>query len=385
MRSTSALFLVLLSACVPEVANLLQGASHVAGELNRQLNTAGAIAEQIAVDPMLDGRTGQQTKASALMQNLVAEAMPQAGAAAGRLIKLDARSAEAAQLIATGVITALPEKDQYRMNVAVTNRDTGVIVARSAARFMDAALNTRPTAAFNDSPAIAVDQAVAGYIRTAEALAGGHADSVYLKQLPAAALLSEAVEAYNGGNWADALRGYEAALAKPDGMQLRTLNGVYVANVKLGRKKEAEAAFGKIMEAGFANNDLAIKLLFKPNETSFWPDPAVSGHYAMWLRQIASSAKRSASCLQIVGHASHSGQELRNRELSLARAKVIRQKLNEYAPGLLARASVYGAGSSENLVGTGKDDASDAVDRRVEFRLVSCASASAAAVASAPQ
>ncbi|HEX5659853.1 MAG TPA: hypothetical protein VFX59_21810, partial [Polyangiales bacterium] len=327
--------------------------------------------------PMLDGRTGQQTKASALMQSLVAQAMPQSGNA--HMVALDGKTAEVAQLIATGVITALPEKDQYRMNVAVTNRETGKVVATSAARFLDLALDAKPTAVFNDSPAIAIDQSVAGYIRTAESMVGMKADDSYLKQVPAAALLAQAVNAYNGGNWAEALRSYETALANPDGMQLRTLNGIYAAQVKLGNKKEAEATFGRIMEAGFANNDLAIKVLFKPNETSFWPDPAVSAQYPMWLRQIASASKRSSSCMAIIGHASRSGEEGHNRQLSLERATVIRQKIDAFAPGFAARATVYGAGSSENMVGTGKDDASDAIDRRVEFKLLPCAQGAVAA------
>lgn len=371
MRAHFAFALLSMTACVPQVANLLQGASHVASDISQQLNTVNGVVQQIAVDPMLDGRTGQQTQTSALMQNLVAQALPQVGNT--RMVALDGNTLEAAKLIATGVITALPEKDQYRMNVAVTNRETGKVIATSAARFLDAALDARPTAAFNDSPAIAIDQSVAGYIRTASAMVGMQADNQYLKQLPAAALLAQAVDAYNGGNWAQALRSYEAALANPDGVQLRTLNGLYAAHVKLGNNKEAEAAFGRIMEAGFANNDLAIKMLFKPNQTAFWPDPAVSGQYAMWLRQIAAASKRSSSCMAIIGHASHSGKEDHSRALSLERATVIRQKLDGFAPGLAARAQVFGAGWSENLVGTGKDDASDAIDRRVEFKLMPCA------------
>jgi outer membrane protein OmpA-like peptidoglycan-associated protein len=37
------------------------------------------------------------------------------------------------------------------------------------------------------------------------------------------------------------------------------------------------------------------------------------------------------------------------------------------------RTIANGVGSRENLVGTGKDDESDALDRRVEFKVVSTA------------
>jgi len=50
----------------------------------------------------------------------------------------------------------------------------------------------------------------------------------------------------------------------------------------------------------------------------------------------------------------------------------MRERLDNEAPGLARRIATHGVGWRENLVGSGTDDARDAVDRRVEFRVVPC-------------
>jgi hypothetical protein len=41
-------------------------------------------------------------------------------------------------------------------------------------------------------------------------------------------------------------------------------------------------------------------------------------------------------------------------------------------PRLAERLIATGVGPRENLIGTGKDDPSDALDRRVEFKVLKC-------------
>ena len=42
------------------------------------------------------------------------------------------------------------------------------------------------------------------------------------------------------------------------------------------------------------------------------------------------------------------------------------------APENHSRIIATGRGFKENLIGTGKDDSSDALDRRVEFKVIGC-------------
>jgi outer membrane protein OmpA-like peptidoglycan-associated protein len=54
------------------------------------------------------------------------------------------------------------------------------------------------------------------------------------------------------------------------------------------------------------------------------------------------------------------------------RADRIRAGFVGYAKGIEKRVKTTGVGSSQAIIGTGRDDASDALDRRVEFKIVKC-------------
>jgi outer membrane protein OmpA-like peptidoglycan-associated protein len=61
-----------------------------------------------------------------------------------------------------------------------------------------------------------------------------------------------------------------------------------------------------------------------------------------------------------------------NERLSVLRAETIRMTLEQADQRLMGRIIASGVGPRENLIGTGKDDASDALDRRVEFKVLKC-------------
>jgi len=50
---------------------------------------------------------------------------------------------------------------------------------------------------------------------------------------------------------------------------LRVLNGIYLANAKLHRTRQAMEAFGKVVDYGLKGDRLAVKFLFKPGSTQF--------------------------------------------------------------------------------------------------------------------
>jgi outer membrane protein OmpA-like peptidoglycan-associated protein len=161
-------------------------------------------------------------------------------------------------------------------------------------------------------------------------------------------------------------------LTTPQGEQLRTLSGIYLTSVKLGRTADAEKAFAKVVALGLAYNELGVKFLFNPGSTEFWSDPKISGAYAMWLRQIARESVAADACMNIVGHTSNSGPAPINDALSLKRAAYIRQRLTGESAVLGARTRATGMGFHQNIVGSGTDNSFDVLDRRVEFRIVPC-------------
>ena len=150
------------------------------------------------------------------------------------------------------------------------------------------------------------------------------------------------------------------------------LNGLYLTNVKLGRTGDAEQAFGKVVALGIAYNELGVKFLFNPGGTEFWSDTKVSGAYGMWLRQIARESTAAKVCMNIVGHTSRTGSEPVNDALSLQRAAYIKQRLAGEAAELGGRTKAVGMGFRQNIVGSGSDNVVDALDRRVEFKIVPC-------------
>ena len=350
--------------------DLKGAASYVAGDVARQLGP-GSQSRKIAIDPLLDRTSGQQTGVSVRVQEEILAAL---GVAIKdvTIVPFNADSVDQAALVVTGTVTTVTAPDQYGMSIAVTDRTSGLVIAQTAARFREANLDGAPTRFYNDSPSLVRDRSVEGYLKTSETPAGSLADPLYVEQLPTAALMSAALAAYNDGRWEDALAGYTAAASRPGGQTLRTFNGIYLTNMRLAKPAAAEDAFGKIAALGLATNNLAVKLLFRPGTTEFLADPNFSGVYPMWIRQIARAALTSASCLNIVGNTSRTGTEAVNDRLSLARATAVRDLLGKEAPGLERKSRVTGVGSRKNLIGSGTDDARDALDRRVEFEVVAC-------------
>ncbi len=328
----------------------------------------------IAVDPAIDGNTGQQTIASKALDTRLLQR------AADKFAQFDVAAVSSAMLgkaqyVLAATLTPIDVKatsGTFRISLSLTDIKTGFVVAQSVARIRSEGVDTTPTAFYRDSPSLTKDRVVEGQIRTAQTPTGGAADEFYLSRLPINALISEGSRLYEAGNYAEALRYYESAAARPEGQQLRVLNGLYLANIQLGRTDEAEKAFAKIVSLGLATNSLSVKFLFRPGSLEFLADPKVSGPYAMWLRLVAREVAASKSCLTIVGHTSRTGAEQFNDRLSMQRAVAIQRRLETLAPDTASRLVSSGMGFRENLVGSGSDDLRDALDRRVEFKVRNC-------------
>jgi outer membrane protein OmpA-like peptidoglycan-associated protein len=379
--------LTLLAACATppptradtEEVSLEQAAAIATDSLIAQTRQLPAVIAKltqraVVIDPMIDGSSGQQTALTQQLESLVAARLR-----AGQVEVLPFLSSNlaTAQYLLTGTATRLSRggsaaQAPFQIDLALIDLKTGTVQAQASARARDSGLDTLPTAYYRDSPVLVKDKVVDGYIRSAAANPGTAADADYFQRVVAGAQISEATQAYNAERYSQALDLYRAALTAPAGEQLRALNGIYLASWKLGRTAEAEQAFGRVVAHGIANKHLGVKFLFNPNSTEFWSDPKISGPYALWLRQIARQAAAAKTCLDIVGHTSRTGSEAYNDRLSEQRALAVRHKLSAEAAELAPRTKARGMGYRENIIGTGSDDASDALDRRVEFKIQAC-------------
>ena len=336
-----------------------------------KLNKRGVV-----LDPMLDAATGQQTAATVLLEGRVAERLT-SKFDQFEILAFQSANLAKAQYLLTGTMTRVESatagrKRALQINIALTDLKAGTVVAQASAVARDEGLDHTPLAYYRDSPVLVKDKVIEGYARTSVTPPGQRGDAFYLERIASATLINEATTLYNQERYVEALGQYRSALATPTGEQLRVLNGIYLTTFKLGRTAEAEQAFGRVVALGIAYNELGVKFLFNPGSTEFWSDARVSGPYGMWLRQIAKEGTAAKVCMNVVGHTSKTGSEQANDALSLQRANFIKQRLSTEAPALGARTKTVGMGFRQNIVGSGSDNAVDALDRRVEFKIAPC-------------
>ena len=347
-----------------------------------QLSAAGADGSAkhiLVIDPLIDGVSGAQSVATRSMEARLVE-LVKSKYPRFEVEPFSTSTVAKSPIVLVGTFTSVNKegktegvREAYRVCLALADLKSGKIISKGVARAKPEGVNTTPTQYFKDSPTWAPDQATEGYIKTCQGTkAGDPINPAYVDRILTAALVSEAIDAYNNRQYREALDLYQSALHSPGGEQLRVYNGLYLSNWKLGHRDEATQAFGKVVDYGLVNKRLAVKFLFKPGSTDFWADRRVTGPYPIWLEQIAERTSQHQGCLEIVGHTSRTGPEPINERLSLLRAERIKQKLDRDAPALKTRTIANGVGSKENLIGTGTDDARDALDRRVEFKVVGC-------------
>jgi len=333
----------------------------------------------LVIDPLIDGISGAQSVATRSMEarlvELVKKNYPQF-----TVQPFSTTTVAKSPIVLVGTFTGVNSegktegvREAFRVCLALADLKSGKIISKGVARATPKGVNITPTAYFKDSPTWLPDQATEGYIKTCQGTKPGDPiNPVYADRILTAALISEAINAYNNRQYQKALDLYRSALQSPGGKQLRVYNGLYLTSWKLGRRNEATQAFGNIVDYGLTNKRLAVKFLFKPGSADFWRDRQVTGPYPVWLKQIAQRTSQHQGCLEIVGHTSRTGPEPLNERLSLLRAGYVQQKLEYDAPELRTRTIANGVGSRETLIGSATDDARDALDRRVEFKVIDC-------------
>lgn len=351
----------------------------VVNAANTVFSTAPVAAPRqvVVIDPLVNGVTGEQTAATTQIQNrivaLAREKYPQFD-----IQPFSAAAVSKAPYVMVGTFTPVNAQGQtagtreaYRFCLVMVDLRAGKTVAKGVARARPDGVDATPIGFFRDSPAWSNDASIKSYIDTCQATKVGDAISqTYLNGILTASIVSEAIDAYDANRYRDALDLYETAAKTPAGSQLRVYNGIYLTNWKLGRREQAADAFGRLVDYGLANNALGVKILFRPGSTALSSDQSTGGQYDMWLRQIATHSAERNACLQVTGNSSPSGSAALNEQLSLLRAEYVKGRLEADAPALNGHVIATGVGAKNNLVGTGTDDLSDALDRRVEFKVI---------------
>jgi outer membrane protein OmpA-like peptidoglycan-associated protein len=337
----------------------------------------------LVLDPLIDASTGQQTLASDEMGRMLAAAA-KASHPYWAVRPFTRDNLASPPLLLIGTLTAINTSnsttevsDAFRVCLRLVDLKTGKVVARSVERATVGSVKAEPLPLYRDSPTWHKDKTVNAYIKSCQGTqnVGDAADPEYLAKLKAAAIINEAQIAHGANRLPDALRLYTeaSALAEPD--DLRVLNGLYLTSWRLGRQKDATEVFRRIAAFGIGAKQLPLKILFATGKAAPVALPDLQAQYTIWVRELAQVSQTGGNCLRVVGHTSKTGSASANEALSVQRAAYIQERLEKSAGKLHGKVSAEGVGARENLIGLGTDDLRDALDRRVEFRVVDCPAA----------
>lgn len=375
---------VLLASCAAppyraEPLPLEKAVGLMTDDLLRQVtDTRGVLggSAEIVMDAMIYAETGEVTRTSYRIKKVIAEQARSFSKL--KVLDMSNQNVKTTNYVLVGVMHLEEYTGQSnkitRLSASVVDVVTGQIAAHSEALIADASLGYEPTQIYRDSPMYIKDKRVQSFIETAQTRAGGVANKEYIGSLSAAALLNDAEEVYNHGDYAKAIELFISVVAFPDGKIMRTYSGLYNSYYQIGRKEEAEDAFSNMVDIGLQNRELNIKFLFEFDSKDL-KKPEASTVYPLYLRQLSKHILASDMCTHIIGHASKSGTEDYNKALSLKRAKEIKSKLGEQNAN---KTDAEGKGFSECHFCPGESP----FDRRVEFKVVDCSEVDQIAVKS---
>jgi len=351
----------------------------VANAANTVFTSAPQGSYRVVIDPLVDGVTGYGSGATENIQSQVID-LVQKQYPRFSVERFSPDALKASPMVLVGTFTPVNGQNQtagpreaYRFCLVLADLKTGKVVSKGVARAQLAGVDATPTAVFRQSPVWSADPATQAYISTCQASKVGDTLSKdFVDGLTTASLISQGDAAYNAGSYLTALDYYSTAKQSAAGDQLKAYNGIYLSYWRLNQEAQAANAFGDAVGYGLRRNRLAVKFLFQPGSTQFYRDQQLTGQYPMWLEQIAQQSAqftaKANDCIEVSGHTSRTGSPQVNERLSLQRADYVKNRLEADAPQLGNRLVPVGVGSSQMMVGTGKDDLSDVLDRRVEFK-----------------
>jgi outer membrane protein OmpA-like peptidoglycan-associated protein len=355
---------------VTRLMGFQEGITYLAKDINSQF-IAGNY--KLLLDTFLDADSGQALTINKSAEKIMTLTLGERFT----VIQMDAALENAAiDFVLSGILqydAAVPSSDQkgYHFYVALYEMQTGIIRATS-----DALIEIpeyKPTSTYEDSPLFLRDDKLDELKSSVKRSPGQKMSAGYLSYLDTKKYLVAAEKAYDGGDNTKALTYYTEAEKRPNGKNMTVYSGLYNAARQLNQSDDAERYFGQLINTSIDEKKrIEIKLLFKVNSSYFIDVGDLPKHYGMWLRQISSQFQNRGECVKIIGHSSHTGKQDYNIKLSEKRAQLVQQVLSVKYPDIKKKTEIVGMGYAENIVGSGTDDARDAIDRRVEFRLEEC-------------
>ena len=378
--------MLLMTACVSQPQKMIEqplsfkeAVRSLTDNLLQQVKSYQGLStgkKHIAFDPFIDVSSGDVVQTSLDIESII---MRHSAADFPKFTiqRLSPTQLDNIQYIMVGALDYelypdTPNQKRYRIHSTIFDPDKQKVIASAKVWLLEDSLDYTPVTIYEDSPMYLKDKLLDSLINIAKSPVNTDVEARYYNALEASAVILEASSAYAERDYGKALHLFQQAAEFPEGKIMRTYAGLYQTYRKLKHPDKAETAFGQMFELGVAENNLSTKFLFQVNNIEFVKNPNIRKQYVMWIRQIGKFFNSTSHCIQILGHTSRTGAEKYNRDLSLLRAQKVQKLLTPYFTNIRQRTEAIGRGYLDNIVGSGTDDARDAVDRRVDFEVVKC-------------
>ncbi|NVN99796.1 MAG: OmpA family protein [Geobacteraceae bacterium] len=326
---------------------------------------------KIAIDPFIDVESGYPVKANVQIANLISKEIGKRFAITG---EMDPENLERSEYVLNGMVT-LEDKygkqsKAYKVFATVFEKSSGKVLA-SASVYINS-FDTTPMDIYKDSPVFFKGNNYKDHVASVRKDPDETITKGYNDRLSSKAMLVKGDSLYEKQDYNKSLAYYNQVAGGQKEQELEVLNGQFTNLVKQGQLENAEHVYIKLLNTSITEtSEVANKIIFAPN--SIVPLDSKMDLYKIYIRQIANRVAASSACrVQIIGHSSRTGSGSYNDKLSRQRAEWIQHQMESYSPKSRSRTQTIGRGFKENVVGSGKDDLTDAIDRRVEFKFNQC-------------
>jgi outer membrane protein OmpA-like peptidoglycan-associated protein len=327
--------------------------------------------KRIVVDPFIDAESGYPVKINSKIRDVVSAEIDKRFKITGAM---EPDNLEVSEYVLNGTVSleggGENREKEYRVNASVFEKASGKVLASASVRIDR--FDTTPMDIYKDSPVYLKGKNYEEYMSSARKSTSESVSSEYRDRLRIKSMLVKGDALYEHKEFKESLSYYNQAAAGESTPQLEILNGQFTNLVKQGQWEEVEAVYGKLIRVSIAEtSEIASKITFGPNSKA--PIGNKSGQYNIYAKEIAKFVASVPGCkVKIIGHCSRTGKEAYNDKLSLQRAQWIQKQMASFAPEVMAKSETFGRGYQENIVGSGRDDITDEIDRRVEFKFQQC-------------
>jgi len=327
--------------------------------------------KKIVIDPFIDSESGYPVKANARIAEIISEEIKKRFEITGIM---EPDNLEVSEYVLNGMVTIAKGKGgqghHYKVYGTVFEKSSGKVLASASVRVNR--FDTTPMDIYKDSPVFLKGKNYEQYAASVKKAPNETVEKGYHNRLTIKSMQVKGDMLYEQKEYKKSLSYYDQAAGSQSGLQLEVLNGQFTNLLKQSEWESAETVYAKLIRVSISETgEIASKITFSPNSTV--PVESKNNLYNIYMKEIAKLVESVPACrIKIIGHSSRTGKEAYNDNLSLQRASWIQKYMSSSVPDIMNKSEINGRGFRENIVGTGADDITDEIDRRVEFKFSKC-------------